>query len=58
MFQFTELQFCMACELNFHLECPGINALHHVVFQHLCRRFLDCLRLLRMKGEREETDST
>lgn len=48
MFQFAELQFRMAYELSYPiLVCPGRNALHHAVFQHLCRRFLDCLRLLR-----------
>lgn len=48
MFQFAELQFRMAYELSCPiLVCPGRNALHHAVFQHLCRRFLDCLRLLR-----------
>ena len=48
MFQFAELQFRMACDLSVPiLVCPGRNALHHAVFQHLCRRFLDCLRLLR-----------
>ena len=49
MFQFAELQSHAWLMNSVFLSWlfPGRNALHHAVFQHLCRRFLDCLRLLR-----------